>query len=787
MSLGRTGFKYSINNFPVQKDYDVRINIREDLNYLRYGSFFGLQNVGISFLDSEPINIYDNLILKDLTSSIPENSPLIFSEETLSVQGFDVSNAKFLISDVFKTDSGGETTTLYFRHNLTNYPSISNVELLDGNYIPINNDLYSYFDEEVVLGFPFKSLYTNLESVFNSADRTYTIYYVRFRDDTSGEFITELLNAKPFYQSSGFSTPATKRSYTITPDINKSNVVVHFDSKTYSPTPLPNSHRFSVKTEGDNRVSVVLPPDLPPEEKWYLRINPGEFFKNTTSGDARYYVPEYSTQLFSPVPPFKLLVEKNTRIINSRLLYVEPGPIANLEADGFYLYIAIRDRFGKTIRALTNDPTAGVYSTPGGVITEIFYEKTAIKSVSEHDGFINLSTDIPEDAEAKITYRYREEFYSYRGVSVNSTINPSVLNNRIVIYIKPQFSTVLFKTIFHLLIDESDLILESSEAFSFKTIRGTAITGTLNTLIDEDLSESDIYTGFELEILSGQNAGRKLKITSYNGIAKEITVGFNYLQIIEPGVQYRINKKFKDYSHQDPETSTVFNYNGWETVYLNAPNHYILLADIFAIQTIAPDDISTSDIRIRGGGIREDQVENSLKLQDEVQWYWDIGYWDGQAYPGMGAMLVQLPREILKEVGGNFSREQVEDIVERHIGSGVYPLIRYYDKSTKIIRVQPGDQKIFIEWIDVEASSYNIYLGQNPDQMPLFRSVAGVITSFEFTELENDKAYYMMVESVVGGIAQLPSRTVFAIPFNPVTNKAPAIYGETTYSGGTYG
>ena len=43
-----------------------------------------------------------------------------------------------------------------------------------------------------------------------------------------------------------------------------------------------------------------------------------------------------------------------------------------------------------------------------------------------------------------------------------------------------------------------------------------------------------------------------------------------------------------------------------------------------------------------------------------------------------------------------------------------------------------------------------------------------------------------MVESVFDGVAQLPSRTAFAIPFNPRTIKTPAIYGRTKYQGGTY-
>ena len=63
MAVGSLGLEFSINQFPVQGDFDVRINIREDFNFLRYGSEFGLQNVGVSFLDSDPINVNNNLII----------------------------------------------------------------------------------------------------------------------------------------------------------------------------------------------------------------------------------------------------------------------------------------------------------------------------------------------------------------------------------------------------------------------------------------------------------------------------------------------------------------------------------------------------------------------------------------------------------------------------------------------------------------------------------------------------------------------------------------------------
>jgi hypothetical protein len=799
MSTGRIGLQFSLSNFPVEGDFDTRINIREDFNFIRYGSSFGLRNVGISFLESDPLNVFDNVVIQDLTSSVAENSPLKFSETTYFSQLISIPDASFLMTDVFKTTSLGETVPLYYRHDLTAYSTISSIEILDGNFNPVNKDLYLYADEEVVLGEPRKSIYTNLRPEYDGRNEIYTVYYARFKDDTTGAFITELLNPKVFYEAATFGTSALERAYSISPEEGgNSSITIYFDSKSYSPTPLSGSHRYSIKITKDNRIQVLTPTDLPSTEKWYLRINPGEFYKGTVDGDARYYVPEYENQLFSPVAPFKLLVEQVGKIITNRMIHVAPGPIANLGTAGFYLYIIVKDKFNNTIRALTNDPTSSAYITPSGESTDIFFELDAVQSVSEDSGFVRLNTDIPTDASVYVTYRYIEDYYSYRGVSVNSTINPDILSNRILVYARPEFTqydisgnptpeSTLSKTIFHLLIDEGDLILDANESEQFKTVTGTSTGGGTAYLTDTTLSTTtDFYTGYELEILSGNNAGRRLEITAYSTTTQRLTVAEDFVSAMVAGVEYRINKKLSDYNYTDPVSTTTFNYIGWLTDYIGSPNQYLLLSDVFAIQTLAPKDINRTDIRIRGGGVQERELTGALSLQDQTQWYWDVGYWDGQPYPGMGAMLVEIPRSILDEVGGDFTKEQVQEVVERHIGNGIYPIIKYYDRSTTITDVQPKDQCITLTWRDVEAGSYNIYLGQNPDQLTLYRSVAGIITTLDITDLDNNEVYYMQVESVVDGVAQLPSRLAFAIPFVPSEAVNTATYGVTVYSEGVY-
>lgn len=788
MATSRIGLTFSVKDFPISKNFDLRINCREEFNYTRYGSTFGDSNVGLSYITSDPINVRENLILDDLTGSLDENSSRISTEEYFYEQNFEVTNGKFLISDVFKTTSGGQEVPLYKKHDLSNYTDIANIQVLDGNFNPVNPDQYHYIDETATLGVETRSVYTNLESSYEGETNSYTVYYIRFTDTLTGKQVVQLLNPVPFYIEAGFTATAKDRVFRLTSSNERTEVEVWFNSLLFSPTPPASNQRFAIRTTGTNKIKIVKPIDLPPVNRWYLRVNLGEFYRNSGVPGERlhYYIPEYYSQFFSPVPPFKLSIEQRGRTLDDYLLHIAPYPIADLGIDGFYIYIAMKDSIGRTARALTNDPMASAYITPEGKVTDIFYEKDAIDSMSVDTGFIRLTTSVDADLTPYITYRYDEKYYTYRGVSVNSTITPRVLNKRILMYVIPERSTVINRSVFHLLIDDSGNILESAENPDFQTYESVAEGGNLNSVVDSTLSLADTYTGYEVEIITGENAGRKLKITSYDSNTKTLLFLTSFEFNIKEGDEYRINKKADSYSTYDELTATTFNYDGWIDTYSQAPYYYVMLTNVYPVQTIAPSDVETTDIRLRGGGIKEKNINEALDLQDEVQWYWDVGYWDGKPYPGMAAVIVEIPREVLDEVGGAFTREQVDSIVRKHMATGTYPVVRYYDRSTKITTVSPGDTVVDVEWQDVQANIYNLYLGIGPDSLELYKSYNGSITEATIEGLENNKTYYFRIVAVLGGVEQLPSRTAYAIPYDPSTVKPGALYGATIYNEGTF-
>lgn len=788
MGVSRLGFGFSVTKKPISINFDFRVNCREEFNYLRYSSSFPNTSVGVSYLNSTPISVEENILIRDLTQETEENSPRKFFERIETEQAIEVETGSFLLTDIFKTTSTGEQVALYFRHDLSEFQGITEVEILDGNLNPINRDLYSYYDETATLGTEARYIYTNLQNEYDRTANEYTIYYYRFRDTATGRLILGLLDSKPFYNTVNFTPPPTERAYRIDPGFNKSDVQIWFNSRLYSPTANPTQQRFSIKSAGSDRVEVLKPVSQPPTSRWYPRVSFNEFYRNAGGLRLYYYLPEYYAQFFSPVPPYKSVIEQEATILEDRLIHVAPTPIANLGITGFYVYVVLKDEIGRSVKAFTNDPSATFYITKDRVLTDTYYDKDVIKSIDSTGGFILLEKPVDTSLKAYVTYRYEEKYLTYRDLNVNSTINPDILDTKIVMYIIPEKSSAnkLDKAVFHLQVNEAGNIIDASESVEFISHIGVNSAASFNQIKDSTLLTFDAYTGYELEILTGANAGRKVPITSYNPATTTLALSTSMTDPIQEKVQYRINKKLDSYSFFDETENATYNYIGWKELYTASPNYYVILSELFAVQTLSPRNIEKLDIRIRGGGLRQNEVEEALEIQDEVQWYWDVGYWDGQPYPGMGAIIVEIPRGVLEESGGKFTRPQVEDIVRTHMAEGCHPIIRYYDRSTLITSVVPGNSQVYLTWQDVEAGFYNVYFGTGPNSMELYRSVSGAILEIDVEGLENSKTYYFKVESVVSGVPQLSSKTIMAIPFNPATVAPGAIYGETKYIEGTY-
>lgn len=768
MPIGSVSFNYTLNNHSIEKKFDTRINVKDEIEFLRLGSRYANQSLGVSYISSPKINTKKNILIIDKSNVISRNSKESIEEEEFRVDDIIIDYAGFHITDVVKNTDGVDTP-LYYWHDLSHVQNISNIELLNEDKLPVSKTLWSYYDESATIGYSKKGIYTNL--ICNIKEEVYEIYYVRYKNLDNQLVIESLLDSRIFYQQASYSSSSEKREYTITQVGNSYSVKVGFDSYNKSPTPSTDSQRFWFKRRKQSKISVEAPALGGMQDRWNFKITPGDFFYN----GKKYWVPEYYTQLFNPAFPYRVIKEQKATRINSSLFHLDINPISNLGIQEFYFYIVVKKEDGAITHAFTDDPDSDTYITKQGFVSDIFYEKNAIKSVSSNSGFFQLDRDIEEGSNVYASYRYVERYYSYDDLSVNPNINPDILGKKIIFYMVPNASS---RGVHHLVIDNDDSILESSETQGYTNFNGIAAGGSQNTLSDPNLSESDFYSGYEIELLSGPNSGFKTKISGYNSLLKTLSLTNSAGQDIEKETVYRIIKKVSSYN------SSGYFYGGWES--LAQGRFYLIIAEAFILQTLSIPDIELLDTRILGGGIAKEQIGSAIKLQNESEWYWDLGNWDGKAYPGMGTIVVNLPRYILKELGGEFGREQVEEIVKRHTSSGSFIIIEYYDESTEILNITPRDKEAYLEWRLINANYYDIYLGNSPDNLQKYSSEPGTRTSITLKNLENDKNYYVQIVPIVGGISRLGSKILGFMPFNYSSSLPSMKYGEKEFGNGSY-
>jgi hypothetical protein len=121
------------------------------------------------------------------------------------------------------------------------------------------------------------------------------------------------------------------------------------------------------------------------------------------------------------------------------------------------------------------------------------------------------------------------------------------------------------------------------------------------------------------------------------------------------------------------------------------PVHAILLGILQSNSQGELEQVNVLDTRSQGGGLRED-VDLRTMFEDvpEARFYSDVGYWDGESYPGHGVVVVEIPSRILGnndlpvvnpsdggfvKTDGRQKKSSIRDRVNRHLTIGMYGII----------------------------------------------------------------------------------------------------------------
>jgi hypothetical protein len=701
LTLSSQGNQFTVHQVDFSDDIATRVNIKKRRETVVYKTLSSINNINIAYLMGTEVNPSNNLFISDRGTSLPQNRiPSSQDITILTTKSVNLSIEQFLITDQFTTETAtAPETPLFYAHTLEGYNSdlanFSNMTLLSIEFA--DQDLNLLDLTEYVLDSSTGVVYNNIENSYDATSGSFEVTYVKYtvRSITDGvQSVTihhELVSNDPVYTQASFDDIdewglllTDRKKYLIETNPGGASYLITF----------PTSQRYAYREIPESRLKVLTPTAVDITAPWYVRVSNGNFIASlqktaVLSLPHKYHVAEFNSQLFMPYPPYKLEREQKATWLASNLIYV-PKNIVIDSGLGLFADVIIKNRDRELQYAYSNDPDKigtkyeGTTNYTDGILS---YDKL--------NGFIELSDTVLDDDIITVSYYTEESQYEFSFIDFNPVNNMDILNRRTIIYVAPETSRTgsLDASLHYLTVNTLGEVVYASQTDGAGTVTDP---GT-----QKMLSEDFFTTGAPKYTIYYD------KESTSSGLGSRVASGIN------PGHE-------SDFSFIDKYTV--------ESVLLTSPTlpsgsaminyednpRYLVLADIYVGESEAPGNLSDFDIRVPGGGIKDDNRWDALKQQAEAAWYWDFN--TNRPYPGADAFMVEIPQTVLEAHGGDFTTDQVDDIVERHIAMGGYAVVKTYGVDPVITDATVGSGHISISWPSYGSSvTYNVYQSREID------------------------------------------------------------------------
>ena len=760
------GHSITVTGIPATRQFDTRQNVKKRLFTFRFNSGIPNSGINMAYASVDEIHADTNLFISDKSTSINENSPgFLVEEETFLGPSYTTFFKNFLMTDVFTpAEVTRPSEPLYFRHTLDSSIDENSISILDKNFSPIDGSLYviqkpyTYSivdgdpnddsDVDHALEYEAVYVYNNLEHSFDAETGDYEVYYVSHVDATTGNVVTELLSNNNVFHQAGFGD-----IWVVTSQLEPwgKAYLIEETNGTYELT-LPTTGTYSIQSLDAARIFITEPVTKESVDPWFARVTNGSFRTTHNALQYVYSLPEFSAQSFNPIEPYKLIINERSERITNNLIKLNHNKIYHSLFLHFYIDIVITDEEDNPLFAITTDPErlGTNYIDSVGTTTDIMWDDEAFDSLDARHGFIYLDTIIKDSYNVTTTYYFEEEYYEFTTINFNPTQNINILTERVVLYLVPENSTHNSNT------------AHTGALHFLKVASDGLITFTSQDGTDgnENLKSGSAYmleAGSRHSIEPG-GLGHIFWVNS-----PELNAGMYYDSMptlgpnaTVPSDPAGVAHMFAVYPKPGPGVETFV-----DTFTVNAASsksgldkRYIVLGEIFVNDHTSPDEVKILDTRVRGGGVREDRLTEALHKNPEVQWYNDIGIYDGRPFPGTSAIVIKVPYTVLDEYGGILSRKQVRETIKRHMALGSEPVIRYDGVIPYLTSIVPDANRLTIQW-DSEGSSYgyNVYYSTSKDG-PYIKYNSTLITDnalgneLEMTGLTNRVKYWVTAAAV---------------------------------------
>jgi len=624
MSFNSNGHKFSTvitygdgTDYRPTKYIDTFQAVKKPIADIRFGKILPDDAVTLAYAAVEELDADNNLIVDDFSDSLAENSRDLLqnNEDTFSAIVYTTAYRNVLPTDKFTTAIPSKPQeALYYVHKL---PAVNTdrITILDSNF----NDVGSYtYEVETVY------VYDETTGVATTTVDYVAVYnnYENSFDEETGELTVYYIR---YIDEDGVSQTVLLNNKPIWTEATADDIwytgklkpwvkaYLVEEISTYYKLTFPTSTTYSILILENARIYVERPAMDDKDYPWFLRIADGSFLYTSSDGIKYIYdIPEFSSQTFNPIEPYKISAGEPFDIVAKNIIKIARTPAL---FESYTFDIIIKNKNEEVIYALTTDSTkdSTAYNST------VSWSTDEILSYSEKEGFIQLDLVLKDYYTGTVTYRFEEKYYEYVSLDLNPMGNTSIPENGFAaIYLVPR-STALgtenaTTTVNYLLVNCSGSITYTSQAALNVSVDSGGIIG--------------MQYGDRRQTEAGSGTGTFLN--EYTVIAPSGEAGQTY--------------------------------------------RYFVIAEASVTENVAPNDVVLLDVRKKGGGIKDENVDDVLKISPESIWYLRGNI----PYGGQGSVIVKLPYTLLSDYGGTLTKKQVEDLVKKHMAFGTYPVIRYY-------------------------------------------------------------------------------------------------------------
>ena len=808
-STSSLGFSYTVTGITGKyEEFFCRQNVKKRIAKILYLEEPPDDSVNLAYAGSDAISVENCLFIGDRSDRLYPNSKAQEGSELYyrNTSSAGVAHKNILVTQKFAAGAVSQPIPLYFKHILPANIDLYSVKLFDKDFNEISSDNYlvelkQEYDEATGLPksppvYTEVHVYNTLESKVDLETGEFEVYYIQYVSSGNATY-TKLLDNEPAYREATIDD-----IWYVTLDLApwSSAYILNKTGNNYVVNVPPTGQPFSVKYLAQSRIYVEKPVLTDNESLWFPRVSNGSFgwgYGSPTYYTYLYETPEFESQAFNPISPYKMVDHARCVKLTDNLLKL---PHAEIQNGGFFVYVSfVIENGGSVLYAITDDTSLvgsrykDIYSKDvlGSDGEYIVWSNEHLLSIDKRLGVVQVDIQLKDYWDIYATYGYKETFFEVSGLNMNPIFDPNTHKQIRVLYLIPKaianYNSAATASVYWLKMNPLGLIEETSQ-------NGAGNNTNIN--YDTELGDVAAYSiKYILGLHNSWKATTYLTTSCTVGSGEIVSVeaadtfpGSGWIRIFD-GTYWRYTKyvsrtrttlTLTDETAELPSSPISITFDALvpkkvelvnfideytvmtardsaeeaETFGLSYPNlpscyrQYLVLADMTVNPPHGLQDVNLIDVRENGGGVSPDKYEEAKQLNPEVQWYYDFFKYDGQPHPGNAAIVIKLPYRLLSLYGHEF----IEETINNNIPMGIVPLIRYYGYKPEILSITPDTGSIVITWALMGTEFvYDIWYASSPNgpwmkhnKIRILDSGYGV-NSYTVDGLDSDKVYYIKI------------------------------------------